>query len=136
MGTKHEGTDLGQLWTKAVQDYLKKTGKDLSRDLAARSIGDVMKSTEGSMQSFQGFRHKGDKVDKVRSAFGRHLDGMQKCMKGIETIGAAAGAFPPAMPVSIVFAACGHLLSVCGPETALEAANFLTNTVGICRCQS
>jgi hypothetical protein len=111
-GSQNAGTDLGSLWTRAVHDYCKQTGKDLSRDMSARSMSDVMSSTEASMQSFQGFRHKGDKVDKVRSAFGRHLDGIQKCMHGIQVVGAMAGAFPPAMPVGIVFAACGHLLSV------------------------
>lgn len=105
-------TDLGALWTKAVQDYLRQTGKTIGRDLTARNMNDVMGSMEASMGSFQKFRHKGDKTDRVRSAFGRHLDGMQKCMKGIEMVGAAAGAFPPAMPVGIIFAACGHLLAV------------------------
>jgi hypothetical protein len=115
-GAQDGGTDLGTLWTAAVQDYCKKTGKDLSRDLSARSMADAIKATESSLQSFQGFRHKGDKVDKVRSAFGRHLDGMQKCMNGIQMVGAAAGAFPPAMPVGLVFAACGHVLSVSKPR--------------------
>jgi len=31
---------------------------------------------------------------------------------GLEVVGAAAGAFPPAMPVGLIFAACGHLLDV------------------------
>jgi hypothetical protein len=33
-------------------------------------------------------------------------------MSGLEKIGTAAGVFPPAMPVGIVFGACGRLLSV------------------------
>lgn len=114
-GSQDGETDLGMLWTGAVEDYCKQTGrKDLLRDMPARNMSDVMTSTEASMQTFQGFRHKGEKVDKVRSAFGRHLDGIQKCMQGIQVVGAMAGAFPPAMPIGIVFAACGHLLSV-GP---------------------
>lgn len=106
-------SDLGTLWRNAVEDYCKQTGrKDLLRDMPARNMKEVMSATEESMQTFQGFRHKGDKVDKVRSAFGRNLEGIQKCMTGIEVVGAVAGAFPPAMPVAIVFSACGHLLSV------------------------
>lgn len=129
-----EATDLGSLWTSAVRDYLKQTGKSLSKDMEAQSIGDVMKKTEKAMESFQGFRHKGDKVDKVRSAFGRHLDGMQKCMAGIEMVGAMAGAFPPAMPVGLVFAACGHLLAVSKIRELMELMLILYT--GLRRCQS
>lgn len=112
---RSDATDLGALWTNAVDDYMKKTGKQMDH-LRARSIDDVMKVTEKSMKVFGGFRHDDSKVDKVRSAFSRHLGDMQKAISGIEMVGAAAGAFPPAMPVGIVFAACGHLLSVsfCG----------------------
>ncbi|KAJ4294462.1 hypothetical protein N0V90_008153 [Kalmusia sp. IMI 367209] len=37
-------------------------------------------------------------MDKVRSAFGNHLENMQKVVNSFEMIGSAAGAFPPAMP--------------------------------------
>lgn len=110
-GSQKEDTDLGSLWKQAIDKYIKDTGHDLSR-LKAQSISDIKKAAESDAQSFEGFRHKGDKADKVRSAFGDHMDAMQKCWKGVEMVGAAAGAFPPAMPVGIVFAACGNLLSV------------------------
>lgn len=110
-GPKSEATDLGSLWKRAIDDYFEKTGKNLSH-MKAQNIGAVMDMTKDSMQTFQGKRHNGEKVDKVRSAFGRHLGGMQMCMRGIQAVGNAAGAFPPAMPVGIIFAACGHLLSV------------------------
>lgn len=106
-----DGTDIGLLWTKAVEDYMKKTGRKMDY-MKARGISDVMSMTEGSLKSFKGFRHDDSKTDRVRSAFGNHLGNMQKVISGFETIGSAAGAFPPAMPVGIVFAACGHLLSV------------------------
>ncbi|KAF1951108.1 hypothetical protein CC80DRAFT_553779 [Byssothecium circinans] len=102
-------TDLGALWKKAVEDYMKKTGKDMSH-MRAQSVDQVMKKTEKSMEAFGGFRHKGDKIDKVRSAFGRQLGNIQKCVDGLQVVGTALGAFPPAMPVGLVFAACGHLL--------------------------
>lgn len=103
-------TDLGALWTNAVKDYMKKTGNNLDH-LQARSISDVINVTEGSLKAFGGFRHDDGKVDNVRSAFSRQLEDIQKVVSGLEMIGTAAGAFPPAMPVGIVFAACGHLLS-------------------------
>jgi hypothetical protein len=107
----HSGTtDLGALWTNAVKDYMNRTGKDMSH-LRAQSLADVMKSTEGSLKAFGGFRHNDGKVDKVRSAFSRHLEDMQTCLNGIEKVGTALSVFPPAAPVGIIFAACGHLLS-------------------------
>ncbi|KAF2683373.1 hypothetical protein K458DRAFT_389990 [Lentithecium fluviatile CBS 122367] len=111
LASLHSGaTDLGALWTRAVDDYMKKTGKKMSH-LGAQNMAAVMKTTESSLQVFGGFRHNDGKVDKVRSAFSRHLEDMQTVINGLESIGTAAGAFPPAMPVGIVFSTCGHLLS-------------------------
>lgn len=108
---RSDSTDLGVLWTRAVSDYVQKTGSNVEH-LRSQSLSDVMEVTSKEMKSFGGRRHDGGKVDRVRSAFQRHLGGMQKCMDGLEMVGAAAGAFPPAMPVGIVFSACGRLLSV------------------------
>ena len=43
---------------------------------------------------------------------GNHLGNMQKCVDGIAVVGAAAGAFPPAMPVGLVFSAASRLITV------------------------
>jgi hypothetical protein len=64
------------------------------------------------MKEFGGRRQDGGKVNKVRSVYTRNLEQMQKCMNVIQMVGTAAAAFPPAMPVGIVFTACGHVLSV------------------------
>ncbi|KAF2014213.1 hypothetical protein BU24DRAFT_492906 [Aaosphaeria arxii CBS 175.79] len=109
-GPQSEATDLGALWTKAILDYKNKTGTDLTH-MKAMSMSQVQQNAEGSMQKFKSFRHGGGKMDKVRTAFGNHLDAMQKCMAGIEAVGAAAGAFPPAMPVGLIFMAAGRLLA-------------------------
>jgi hypothetical protein len=106
-----DATDLGALWTQAVEAYQKKTGLDLKLD-NVRTMQDVMNATEGQMKKFGGFRNSETKVGKVRHAFGSQIGNMQKVMNGIQMVGQAASAFPPAMPVGIVFAACGHLLNV------------------------
>ncbi|ORY05487.1 hypothetical protein BCR34DRAFT_604521 [Clohesyomyces aquaticus] len=105
-----EESDLASLWARAVTDYEKKTGSKLSH-MKVASLSQVMDGAQNSLERFQDKRHDGGKVDRVRNAFGNHLDGMQKFMAGVEAIGAAAGAFPPAMPVGIVFMAAGRLLS-------------------------
>jgi hypothetical protein len=104
-------TDLGVLWIKAVKDYVKKTGNNIEL-MASQSLDDVIATTNKELKAFGGFRHDGSKVDKVRSAVRAHLDAIQACVSGLEQIGTAAGVFPPAMPVGIVFGACGRLLSV------------------------
>lgn len=109
-GEEHP-TDLGTLWTEAVKDYAQKTGHNIEH-MASQNLNDVMAATSKELKTFGGFRHDGGKVDKVRSAFQGHLGNIQKCVDGLQMVGAAAGAFPPAMPVGIVFSACGRLLSV------------------------
>ncbi|KAF2265868.1 hypothetical protein CC78DRAFT_567200 [Lojkania enalia] len=104
-----EATDLAALWSRAIRDYEKRTGVN-TRHMEAHSIMDVKDGAESSLQRFQDSRHKGDGVDKIRTAFGNQLDGIQKCWRGIEMVANAAGAFPPAMPVGVLFAACGRVL--------------------------
>ena len=104
-------TDLGRLWTQAISDYNARTGEDLS-SMGAPSIDGAMKSLDDSMERFKGFRNDGSKRSKFRSAIGNSLGDMQKCIDGIAAVGAAAGAFPPAMPVGLVVTAAGRLISV------------------------
>jgi hypothetical protein len=104
-------TDLGRLWTQAISDYNARTGEDLS-SMSAQSIEGAMNSLDESMHRFKGFRDDGSKMSKFRSAIGNSLGDMQKCIDGIAAIGSAAGAFPPAMPVGLVFTAASRLISV------------------------
>lgn len=104
-------TDLGRLWTQAIKDYNARTGKDLSA-MGAQSMAEVMKSTDAGMKRFKGFRDDGSKMSRFRSSIGNHLGDIQKCIDGMAMVGAAAGAFPPAMPVGLVFTAASRLISV------------------------
>ncbi|EUC28300.1 hypothetical protein COCCADRAFT_30414 [Bipolaris zeicola 26-R-13] len=103
-------TDLGRLWTQAISDYNARTGEDLS-SMGAQSLDGAMKSLDDGMEKFKGFRHNGSKTSKFRSVIGNSLGDMQKCIDGIAVIGSAAGAFPPAMPVGLVFTAASRLIS-------------------------
>ena len=62
--SQSEPTNLGGLWTRAVKEYLEKTGKSMEH-MKAQSISDVLKATETDIQNFRGFRHDDGKVDKV-----------------------------------------------------------------------
>lgn len=104
-------TDLGRLWKQAISDYNARTGEDLS-SMEAQSMEGAMKSLDEGMRKFKGFRDDGSKMSKFRSAMGNSLGDMQKCIDGIAAIGSAAGAFPPAMPVGLVFTAASRLISV------------------------
>lgn len=117
--TSDSPSDLATLWTNAVKDYNAKTGLDLRLETVT-TMEDVMKVTNGEMNKFGGFRRDDESKAKiaaaaVRSAFSRHIGDMQKVMACIQQVGEAAAAFPPAMPVGIVFAACGHVLKVSIP---------------------
>jgi hypothetical protein len=104
-------TDLGRLWAEAIRDYNARTGENLSA-MRARSVAEVMEQTNAEMEQFKGFRDDGSKKSSFRSAMADHLGDLQTCIDGFAAVGAAAGAFPPAMPVGLVFTAAGRLLSV------------------------
>ncbi|CAI6335539.1 unnamed protein product [Periconia digitata] len=112
----NETSDLGSLWSKAVREYERTTnanlpqmGKQTTTD-TAKNIGRILEEIEEKKEGFSMRRHKQDRADKAREAIGKHLDAMQKCLDGVQMVGSAAAIFPPAMPVSIVFAACGRVL--------------------------
>ena len=104
-------TDLGRLWAEAIRDYNVRTKEDLSA-LGARSVAEVMRQTDTDMKKFKGFRDDGSKMSSFRSAMGNHLGDFQKCIDGFAAVGAAVSAFPPAMPVGLVFTAASRLISV------------------------
>lgn len=104
-------TDLGKLWTQAVKDYNARNKANLAVE-GAYSMAQVMKTTDDGMKRFDGFRKDGSKMSRFRSAIGNHLGDIQKCIDGMGMIGAAAGAFPPAMPVGLVFTVASRLISV------------------------
>ncbi|KAF1958308.1 hypothetical protein CC80DRAFT_559231 [Byssothecium circinans] len=112
-----EATDLASLWSRAVKEYESTTNADLSKMKAqstehvVRNVTEMMDEVEKRSDKFLSFRHKKDKVSKAREAIGKHLDSMQTCVDGISMIGAAASVFPPALPVNLVFAACGRVIS-------------------------
>ncbi|CAN9159371.1 unnamed protein product [Alternaria alternata] len=103
-------TDLGRLWAEAIRDYNARTKEDLSA-LGARSVAEVMRQTDTDMKKFKGFRDDGSKMSSFRSAMGDHLGDFQKCIDGFAAVGAAVSAFPPAMPVGLVFTAASRLIS-------------------------
>jgi hypothetical protein len=113
-----EASDLASLWAKAVQEYERKTKAKVSElasqrtDQIARKLSDVMDTAEEDSKKFMDWRHKKSKTSQARSLIGQHLDGISKCLSGIEMIGNAAAVFPPAMPATIVFAACSRVLGV------------------------
>lgn len=81
--------------------------------MGALDLAGAMKILDVSMEKFKGFRNDGSKMAKFRSAMGDSLGDMQKCIDGVAIVGSAAGAFPPAMPVGLVFTAASRLISVC-----------------------
>ena len=107
-----QATDVGSLWEYAVIKYCKKTNHNLSH-LKAASIAEVKAAADRESESFSHFRHNNEKVAKVRSAVGGYLDAMEKCVGIMTSASTSASAFPPAIPVNIVFAATGRVLSVC-----------------------
>ncbi|RAH79096.1 hypothetical protein BO86DRAFT_367342 [Aspergillus japonicus CBS 114.51] len=104
-----EASDLAQLWQGAVEDYEKRTGKNLKLG-QFRSMNDVMAGTEGLATRFKDFRDDKSKMAKVRTALKNNMWIIQKVVNTIQTVGTAVSAFPPAMPASLIFTAFGQVM--------------------------
>jgi len=87
--SSESGTDLAQLWEKAIDEYEKKTKKSLKRS-PVRSMEEVIKSTEEETKDFKAFRHDGGKADKIRTAFKNNMGLIQKVVGAIQILGNAA----------------------------------------------
>jgi hypothetical protein len=111
-----EATDLASLWSKAVTEYQRSANISISQmtrrsaDSVHQNLSQIMDASEASTRVFGSHRHKKGKVSKARHSVGKHLDCMQKCLNGISMVGGAAAVFPPAMPVTLIFAACDRVL--------------------------
>jgi len=87
--------------------------------MGVRNVGDVMRQTNAVMDEFKGFRDDGSKKANFRSAMGHHLGDLQTCINGFAAVGACVSAFPPAMPVGLVFTAASCLISVSSQDPSI-----------------
>jgi Ni,Fe-hydrogenase III large subunit len=87
--TGSEGSDITQLWQKAVQEYEKTTGRNLQLG-GFRSMDEVMEGTEGQMIKFKDFRDNRGKASKVRTALKNNMWLIQKIVNTIQVVGNTA----------------------------------------------
>jgi hypothetical protein len=87
--SSESGSDLAQLWEKAIDEYEKKTKKSLKRS-PVRSMEEVIKSTEEETKGFKAYRHDGGKADKIRTAFKNNMGLIQKVVGAVQILGNAA----------------------------------------------
>ena len=89
MSVTDDVTDLGALWNQGLDEYTVKTGVNLKLP-HYNNMSDAMTVATKQMDEFSRFRHNEGKVDKVRSAFGRHLSDIQKATVVVQTVASAA----------------------------------------------
>jgi hypothetical protein len=127
------GSDLGQIWMTAVQNYEKKTGKKLGVQGAVNSE-EVKAGLDKVLDKFKRHRQDPAKKDaittKLKNCCGKSVTTIHKILQVVEVLGNAASAFPPAMPAGLIFSALDHVLDTFSRVTAdydkLEA--FFTNS--------
>jgi fungal STAND N-terminal Goodbye domain len=137
------GTELGQIWITAVRNYEQKTGKKLFADAEnGKRLGvddaentDQIKAGLGNvLDKFKRHRQDPAKKDalstKLKDCAGKSISTIQKILQGIEVLGDAASAFPPAMPASLIFSALDHVLDTFQRVTADydKLESFFTNS--------
>src|ERR1700685_3065212 len=115
------GTDLGQIWITAVQNYEQKTRKKLGVDDAENT--EQVKAGLGTvLDKFKRHRQDPAKKDalttKLKDCASKSISTIHKILQGIEILGDAASAFPPAMPAGLIFSALDHVLDTFQRVTA------------------
>ena len=82
-------TDLGALWNQGLDEFTIKTGVNLKLSHYS-NMNEAMTGANKQMDAFSNFRHNKRKVDKVRAAFGRHLNDIRKATVVVQTAASAA----------------------------------------------
>lgn len=83
-------SDIASLWNEAVADFKDSThGIDLSK-WQFKSMDEAMANARQEANKFDNFRHDKGKVDKVRTAFGKNIDLIQKIVNGAKMAADAA----------------------------------------------
>ena len=101
---EEDASDLANLWEEAIADFKGSTKLDLTQQ-HFRSMGEAMDSAKRQSERFSDWRHDSGKVDRVRSLLGNNLNSIQKVVTGAKMAADAAGAFPPALPATMLMTA-------------------------------
>ncbi|CAK4017686.1 glyoxalase bleomycin resistance dioxygenase [Lecanosticta acicola] len=104
MASSEDASDLARLWEEAIADFKGSTKLDLTQ-WHFKSMDEAMDSAKQQSQNFSGWRHDRTKVDHVRSLLGNNLNNIQKVVTGAKMAADAAGAFPPALPATLLMTA-------------------------------
>ena len=99
-----DASDLASLWEEAIADFKGSTKLDLTQ-WHFHSMDEAMDSAKQQSEKFSAWRHDKGKVDHVRSLLGNNLDSIQKVVNGAKMAADAAGAFPPALPATMLMTA-------------------------------
>lgn len=76
-GPLEDTSDLAALWNEALLSFKSNTGRDLGA-FQFKTMQEAIDSTRAQADSFGTFRHDKGKVDKVRTAFGNNLQGIEE----------------------------------------------------------
>ncbi|KAI9661209.1 MAG: hypothetical protein M1821_009536 [Bathelium mastoideum] len=101
---EEDASDLANLWEEAIADFKGSTKLDLTQQ-HFKSMDDAMNNAKQQSEKFSAWRHDKGKVDYVRSLLGNNLNSIQRVVVGAKMAADAAGAFPPALPATVLMTA-------------------------------
>ncbi|KAL1647975.1 hypothetical protein SLS58_002299 [Diplodia intermedia] len=81
--------DVGELWAKAIRDYVKETERDITR-VQHMSTKEILDEQKQALDKFKGFRHDGQMTDKFRSLVNTNSDLIMSAAKQISNAASAA----------------------------------------------
>ncbi|KAL1634037.1 hypothetical protein SLS56_002629 [Neofusicoccum ribis] len=82
-------SDIGDLWTKAIEDYCRTTERDIKQFRHLSNTDALLREQEEELSRFSKFRHNGQTTDKLRHLVSKNSD---LIMSAAKQISAAASA--------------------------------------------
>lgn len=67
-------SDIGDLWTQAIDDYCKTTGRNIKQVRHTKNTDDLIKEQENELDRFNKFRHNGRTTDRLRDLVSENSD--------------------------------------------------------------
>ncbi|KAF4304116.1 glyoxalase bleomycin resistance protein dioxygenase protein [Botryosphaeria dothidea] len=94
-------SDVSDLWAKAIEDYVKNTGRDIKQVRNLNNTAAILKEQEQELDKFKKFRHNGQTTDKLRHLVSKNSELILSAAKQISA--AASASFPPAGTILTAF---------------------------------
>lgn len=80
---------MSDLWAKAIEDYVKNTGRDIKQVRNLNNTAAIIQEQEQELDKFKKFRHNGQTTDKLRHLVSKNSELILSAAKQISAAASA-----------------------------------------------